>query len=398
MKILRNSLGLAALVASFSLAACGGGGAGTSSLPVSGGNGGGSSQSVTQQTEDSVDTANALGEPVNEISSYDDTTSAPGSAQFTAKGAKSSDTVGDGSCNNGVEFFAPDKAGDQDSTERIDFYDNGCTQIARDAVRVITPVGTGSETIARTVNLYALNQGSSPKAVRSESVAFSNAQFDRYGYPVLADGFDRTHTGSLTVNGTRTIDGDGEIVVEPTAGNVTDFCSDSAGFNATGDAGLNETFGWQGLNASGTRTVNSDNSVTWALTRTGTAYTGAIGGLSIQTGTQNTVCPISTPMFTLAGGTAKGSYSIPINATYNHGVLSNLTVTNASLVNGDTLNVSTNSALPPSDAHFIGGTLANGSDTVATFNVDAFGDGVLVVTKSGKAYVITDWHVVKSSP
>ncbi|HET7815641.1 MAG TPA: hypothetical protein VFL13_14865 [Candidatus Baltobacteraceae bacterium] len=395
MKILRTSLALAALVGSFSLAACGGGGGTGSTLPVSGGNGG-NSQSLTQQTEDSVDTANAVGSPMKDISNYNDTMSAPGTAQFAAKGSKSTDTVGDGSCNNGVEFFAPDKAGDPNSTERIDFYDNGCTQIARDAVRVVSSTGSGSENVARTVNLYALN-GTSPEAVRSESVAFSNAQFDRYGYPVLSAGFDRTHSGNLTINGVRTIDGDGELVVAPSANSVTTFCSDSAGFNATGDSNLNETFGWQGMNPSGTRTVNSDNSVTWALTRTGTAYTGAIGGLTIQTGAQNTSCPISTPMFTLAGGTAKGSYNIPISATYKQGILSNLTISNASLVNGDTLNVTTNSSLPPSDPHFISGTLTNGSNNVSTFNVDAFGDGTLVVAKNGKAYQIVDWHVVKAS-
>jgi hypothetical protein len=386
----RTLLILATFASASLLAACGGG-AGGGSLPAAGGTG---QQSVTQQTEDAVNTADAVGAPMKDVSSYNDAMSSPASGSLFRTQSVATQAAGDGTCSNGVEFFVPDKHGDANSSERIDFYDNACTQIARDAVRIWTSTGSNSETVQRTVSIYNLNS-TSPNAVRSENVAYSNASFDQYGYPVVAQGFDRTHTGSLSIGGVKTIDGDGELVVAASSGGATTFCSDSAGFNATGNSQLNETFGWAGLNASGTRTVNSDNSVTWQLTRTGTAYTGAIGALSIQTGAQNTACPISTPMFTLAGGTAKGSYSIPISATYLHGILVNLTVTNASLVNGDTLNVVTNSGVQPTDPHFISGTLANGSGTVATFNVDAFGDGVLTVAASGKSYTIEDWHVVK---
>lgn len=395
MKIARNSLTLVAFVTSLTLAACGGGAGGSSTIPTNNNNGN-TQQSLAQQTEDSVNTANSVGAPMKDVSSYNESMTSPGSSLAIKAGIVAANAVGDGSCHNGVEFFVPDKHGDANSTERIDFYDNGCTQIARDVVRIFTSTGSNSENVTRTVTLYALNN-STPEAVRSEAVSFSNATFDQYGYPVVANGFDRVHSGNLTIGGTKVIDGDGELVVAPSNNNVTNFCSDGAGFNATGDAALSETFGWQSLNPSGTRTVNSDGSVSWSMTRTGTAYTGAIGALSIQTGTQNTSCPISTPMFTLAGGTAKGSYSIPINATYSHGILTNLTITNASLVNGDTLNVTTNTGVAPSDPHFISGTLAKNGTTISNFNVNAWGDGTLVVVASGKAYAIVDWHVVKSS-
>jgi hypothetical protein len=100
-------------------------------------------------------------------------------------------------------------------------------------------------------------------------------------------------------------------------------------------------------------------------------------------------------MFTLAGGTVKGQFNIPVQATYANGVLANLTITNATLANGDTLNVQTNSGVSPGDEHFISGSLAKSGSTIATFNVNAFGDGTLVVASSGKAYQIEDWHVVK---
>jgi len=379
----------AALLAAFTLTACGGGGASGSSLTPSG-NTGDTAQSIQSQTEDSIDAANDVGSPVNDISSYD--TDATGSPLQSV--ARRADATGDGTCNNGVEFFAPDKKGDANSTERIVFYDNGCTQIQSDAVRIYTSTGSSSETVQRTVSRYKLN-GSTPAAVRTETVNYVNASFDQYGYPVYKNGFDRTHAGELDVNGVKTIDADGEIVLLPSSGNSATFCSDSAGFNATGNASLNETFGWAGVMPSGTRTVNSDGSISWNVEHEGNTYTAPIGGLSIAVGSQNTSCPISTPMYTLAGGTLKGQYDIPIQATFVHGVLSNLTISNATLKNGDTLNVQTNSNDSPGDEHFISGTLAKNGTTIANFNTNAFGDGTLVVAASGKAYQIEDWHVVK---
>lgn len=388
----RTFLAAAALLAATALTACGGGGSSPSLTPPAGGSSGASTQT---QTEDSINTANDVGSPMSEVSSYNESLSSPlQSSGRIVQDAATIKALGDGTCSNGVEFFAPDKKGDANSTERIVFYDNGCTQMQSDAVRVYTSTGSNSETVQRTVSRYKLSS-STASAVHSETVNYSNAAFDAFGYPIYKNGFDRTHTGELDVNGVKTIDGDGELAVLPAAGSSTSYCSDSAGFNATGNASLNETFGWAGMNASGTRTINSDGSVSWNFTHTGNVYTGPIGGLSIQAGVQNTACPISTPMFTLAGGTLKGSSNLPISATYTHGVLSNLTVTNGTLANGDTLGVSTNSGVSPSDEHFISGSLSKSGAAIANFNVNAFGDGTLIVVSSGQAYQIEDWHVVK---
>lgn len=375
----------ASLLAALALTACGGGSGTTGSLtpPTNGG----TTQSTQTQTEDAVDTANDVGTPVKDFSSFDESTGSP--LQSVTR-----QSTGDGTCNNGVELFAPDKKGDANSTERIDFYDNGCTAVARDAVRVYTSTGANSETVQRTVSLYLLN-ATSPAAVRSETVNFRDATFDQFGYPIAKDGFARTHTGELDISGAKTIAEDGELVVAPSSAGSTTFCSDSAGFNATGVAALNETFGWAGVMPNGTRTVNSDGSVTWNSTHNGTVYTGPIGGLSIQAGVQNTACPIATPMFTLAGGATKGTFTLPVSATFDRGILTNLTIQNATLANGDTLNVQTNSGVQPGDSHFISGTLAKSGTQIASFNVDAFGDGVLIVAATGKQYQIEDWHVVK---
>jgi hypothetical protein len=380
---------LAAFLTSM-LTACGGGASGSGSVTPPGA-GGQNTQSAAQQTEDSIASTEALGAPVQDFANVNDSTNSP----LQSSVIRAEDTAvptASGTCNNGVEFYAPDKNGDPNSTETQFFYDNACTGLARDVVRIWTSTGSSSETVQRTAKMYALNS-STPAAVRTETVNFIHASFDQYGYPVVKNGFDRSNTGELDVASVKTIVEDGEFVLAATSGNSTTFCSDSAGYNAAGISG--ETYGWAGLLPSGTRTVNSDGSVTWQSTHTGSTYTGSVGSFSIQIGAQNTACPISAPMFALAGGTLKGTFNIPVTATFARGILVNLTIANATLVNGDTLNVTTNTNLQPPDPHFISGTLTKSGASVASFNVNAFGDGVLTVAATGKQFVIDDWHVVR---
>lgn len=384
---------LAALVAaSTTLTACGGGGGMTPSVPAGGSNGTQSQSSSPAQ--DSVGAADAVGAPVSDLAAANGVTDSPLQSQARSAQARIL-AQGTGTCANGVEFFAPDKNGDPNSTERITFYDNGCTAMQKDAVRIYTSTGPNAETVQRTVTRYPLNSNGTPSSVNSQTVTFIDSTFDQYGYPVVKNGFDRAHTGTLNVSGTKTIVDGGEIVMDAPVGNTTTFCGDSASYNATGLAALSGTTGRAGVIPTGTRTVNSDGSITWTATHTGTTYAGAIGALSLGAGNQNTACPITTPMYTLQGGTAQGTFNIPVSVTFSNGIISNLTVTNAQLSNGDTLNVQTNSGVAPSNEHFISGTLTNNGSAVSSFNVDAFGDGVLVVASSGQQYQIEDWKVVK---
>lgn len=385
---MRTLYTLSTLVAAALLAGCGGGGS-SSALPAGAGAGpGGSGNSLQTQSENAVAATNAFGSPIKNLTNVNNSVS----LQSMGRLAQS---LQSGQCNNGFEFFSPDKDGDPNSTESEYFYDSGCTQIARDIVRKYVSNGSTSETVNRTENQYAYGSATA-SATRTETNTLTNATFDTNGFPIVANGFDRVTNDSLNISGVKTIESDSEIVMLAGSGGSNQFCSDSAGFNATGIQSLNETFGWQGgVLAPGTRTVNSDGSVTWSSTHSGSVFKGPIATLSIVTGTQNTGCPIATPMFTLAGGTQLGTFSIPVSATYKLGLLQNLTVTNASLANGNTLNVTTNSSVQPQNSLFINGVISNGGTTIATFNTDAFGDGTLTVASSGKQFVITDWHVVK---
>lgn len=378
-----------ACTAAILLAGCGGGNS-SSALPSSGGPGSSTNNgnSIQTQSESAVSATNAFGAPVKNITDFNNNVSLQSMGRIA-------ESLQSATCSNGFEFFAPDKGGDPNSTESQYFYDSGCTQLARDVVRKYVPSGSSSETVNRTENQYAYGS-STASATRTETNTITNATFDKNGFPIVANGFDRVTNDTLNISGVKTIDSDAEIVMLSGSGGSNQYCSDSAGFNATGIASLNETFGWQGgVLAPGTRTVNSDGSVTWNSTHTGSVSKGPIATLSVVTGTQNTACPITTPMFTLAGGSQIGTYSIPILATYKLGLLQSLTVTNASLANGNTLNVTTNSSVQPQNTLFINGVISNGGSTVATFNTDAFGDGTVTLASSGKQFVITDWHVVK---
>lgn len=382
---MRTPLLLTVLSATLVFAGCGGGG-GSSTMPSAGG-GSGSGATTQSASENAIDTANAVGSPVKTLTNYNAAISGASAGRTAATMSASS------ACTNNREFFAPDKNGDANSTEVQYFYDSACTQLARDAVRIYT-INGGSETVNHTEKIYAINN-TTPSAVRSDATSIQNATFDSYGYPIVASGFQRSNAGYLNIAGSRTINSDEELVMLPGSNGVNSFCSDSAGFNATGIASLNETFGWQGGVSGGTRTVNNDGSVTWAATHAGSAFKGAIGSLSINVASANTGCPIATPEYSLAGGTQGNAYSIPMTVTYKAGILQNLTITNATLANGNTLNVATNASVPPTSSGFITGTVANNGTQIATFSVDAFGDGTLTVTSSGAQFVITDWHVVK---
>jgi hypothetical protein len=309
------------------------------------------------------------------------------------------DGRGNGACRNGFEFIVTDNdAGNPISTEAKYFYNQACTELARDVLRTWMPgANAGTETVLKTATDYAPNN-SSPISVRTSTLNYSNATFNKLGYTDFGPGFDLQSSSQLKIGTSKSISSDQAMVMEPSSNNVNNYCTDSAGFNEIPVAKLNEEFGWSGGafgNPQNTRTQLAPDSATWSSTHTGTAYSGASGALSISVGSPNTGCPITTPEFTLSGGTSNGVYTIPLTVTFIRGVISDLTVSNASLHNGDTLNVTTNTNLLPSSSNFINGRVSSGSTTLATFSVNAFGNGTLTVTKTGNQFVIVAWHLVR---
>jgi hypothetical protein len=341
-----------------------------------------------------IDAVNALSAPLKTYN--DETASEPGSDARHKDEIKPAVRSGKGNCHRGIEFYSPDKAGDANSSEKLDYYDANCTQIARDAVRKWTAGSrAGTEAVLKTITNYAPGSAT-PVAVKTENTNCSNATGGAYGFPIVADGYQRETSGQLAVGTRKNVLSDSESVMAASTTSVSNYCTDAAGYNALGIAKLGLTFGWQGgAFSGGTRTQNADGSVTWVATHAGQTESAPIGGMSIVTGTLNTACPIVTPAYTLTGGTTKGNYSIPISVTYYHGIIRNLTVTGATLASGYTLNVKTNTSKWPANQSFINGTVTNGTTTIAIFNVNAFGNGTLTVAVTGKQFSIQDWNVVR---
>lgn len=317
--------------------------------------------------------------------------SALGSLRGIGQHGDDADTVSpNGQCRHGIEVFVPDRFGDSHSYEREVFYDPGCRRLARDTVRVNASTGSNSETVAATSKSY------SPRGVlvstRTTNSTILNATLDANGFPELHDGFVRASANVLSTPAQGTVQlSDDEIVVSP--GISASFCTDSAGYNAVGSATLNETFGWQSGIASGTFVTNADGSLTWSGTLDSTVSSAAIGGLSIAAGAPNTICPITVPAFTLTGGIATGGKSSTLSLTERHGVLVRASIGQTTAAGDFNLTASTNKDVWYVNPGYISGTITDGGKTVATFSVNAFGDGTLT-RSNGTSFAVIDWSVI----
>jgi len=378
-------VGVACVLAASVLVGCSGGGS-SGTTPASMPSGTAQSPGAT-----AISIADALGSAVGSYSAYDESSEQNVAGARTGGGAP----IQIGQCEDRVAFYVPDRHGDPNSTEALWYYDAACTQVARDVVRIYAPTGPSSENVSRVASLYAPGNGT-PTAVRTTTVSYENATFGRLGYPVTAAGFDAYDTSELAIAGATTAQSAHEIVMLATSDSTASFCGDSAGFNVAGLTAAREVYGYQGgVSSGGTRTQNADGSQTWSATRTGSVDAAAPGALAIVTGTQNAACPIATPMFTLSGGSDVGAFSIPATATFDLGFLRSLSIANATLPGGAALNVATNAGQPFTSQTFITGTIVQAGTTIASFGVDAFGDGALTVTSTGQRYAIVDWQVVR---
>ncbi|MBV8374752.1 MAG: hypothetical protein JO302_04520, partial [Candidatus Eremiobacteraeota bacterium] len=342
-----RSRGAAALVLAalgLNLAACSGGYAGgNASLPSTLGDSGPTVSDTadalvarrtgSQNARAGIEAANALGARLRQLglATLDDAWN--GGLVFAKTPSRR--------CHDGVELFAPDRNGDANSTEALFFYDPACTQLAIDDVRIYSPISASSETVNRSDSLYP-PASATAIAISTTHSTISNATFGNYGLPLAPNGFALRSASAVTFLKTPVLTADAQFVMMPGSQGSNAFCEDSAGYDPSGIPSLDETFGWQGGALSGaSRSAIGKTLVRWSATPTGTVYRASIGALSIGTGTQNTTCPIGTPGFTLSGGTAIGTYSIPLVVMFRHGMLTYLSVRHATLPNGDTLNVRT---------------------------------------------------------
>ncbi len=376
-----------AVIAGFSLAGCGlDSGQSGSAIPLAGPETVGDAAATiahrptdSQNTAAAIDAVGVLGSRLNAL----------------AESAGDPDDLSGGAiCRDGTEFFAPARRIGGASTETRAFYDPACTQLARDAIRVVTSRGPATETVERSVLLYAPGR-SMPIGLRRETSAIADARFGRWGFPMIRDGFSRTTSSSLWIANRKQSIAKSEFVLLPGSGR-NNYCQDSAAFSSTGFPSLDATFGWQsgtlGSQLSTTRTTDGRGIATLTTTQTGNSFVGPIGSLSIVSG-QSHGCPAALPAFRIGGGAPAGIFTIPIRATYRHGVLWNLSVNDASLAGG--YRFAANTVRTGFDAPNVTGVLVNGGIRIASLAADAFGNGTLTITSTGAQYHLIDWTIVR---
>ncbi|HEY5426171.1 MAG TPA: hypothetical protein VIJ77_06435 [Candidatus Tumulicola sp.] len=305
----------------------------------------------------------------------------------------------DGFCQGGSQFFAPNRrGGDAHSTEMREFFDPGCTQLARDSVRIYRPAGPNAEIVERTVAVYDAGR-STPVAIRKESSQISNATLGRWGFPLARDGFSRTTSSSLWVSNREQSASDSEMVMLASLTNENEFCQDSAGYGTAGIPSLDATFGWEAatLESPGATTRVSDGagSVTLSSTQGGHTFAGPVGSFSIVAAARNSACRGAARAFGLAGGTPSGAFTLPIRATYRRDTLASLVVTGASFSGGYSLDVYTTTQGVEFANATIRGVLSNGRLQIATLVANAFGNGTLTIAGTGAQYRLVDWTVVR---
>lgn len=183
---------------------------------------------------------------------------------------------------------------------------------------------------------------------------------------------------------------DSQLVVRPNYGNVSAYCSSSAGYSVRGIPSLDQTFGWEGgAVTGGARAIDNRGSATWSANASGVVVRGAIGTLSLSRSHAAAACA-SPAAYALTGGDAKNAFSIPISMAFHRGSLSNLTVVDARFSNGESLDVRSDyNGLRVS----VAGYIRNGHHQLATFRTDGSGNGTLTITSTGAQYAIADWVV-----
>jgi hypothetical protein len=251
------------------------------------------------------------------------------------------------------------------------FYDNACTQIAKDVIADVTIPDPSTESIVRTAAWF--NQSGTQLANRT-------GKFNITGSPgnfaaVLTSAF---YVGSSSQP---TNQFGGQLTVAPQNSNTFTIAGNHADIYNDVVPSVDASFGVSDALQNVTATIDGSGNVTFAGARNASLSVGALYSLTMP----------PAPPFTISGGTVIGAAnqtgSIEFDAA-GQLIAVNVTVTTS---NGFTV-VMTSSGPPGSIA--INGVVKNaGGQQVATFTVDQYGNGVITYANGTQALII-DWHIV----
>ena len=274
-------------------------------------------------------------------------------------------------CRNRVERTVTQVSPTEVIYETKYFYDQACTQVAKDVVADVVQPSPSSETIARTATWF--NHAALQLGQRKSNFAVTGAP-GNFSAVITSDFFVGSSTSPESQRGH-------QITVSPQSQNVYNVAGNGGRVYNDNAPSIDESFGGQGQLQNVTATVDGSGDVTFAGSHLETISKGALGSITLS----------NAPPFTVSGGTVLGNRTATGSIEFdNMGNLVSLTV-NVALINGGSA-VLTSSGTPPSVS--VNGTIMNAAGQVlATFSVDQFGDGVITYA-NGQQGIIVDWHVI----
>jgi hypothetical protein len=353
---------VAALVAAALLAGCGGGGA---SAPAGGALPG---QGTQQQQVSPQDVATSGTESTfGAVDSSEAAANVGNGTLGSSSTLRSTQALKGFTCRHRRTRIVTVNADGSVTVETIDYYDNACTQVERDAVATYASSG-GTATVARTVTTFSLTHQQLGQRKQAYALTGSSTNGTFTVQSAFYPGTSTTPMSQFAHNAILTAS-----TYSGTAARIVNDAKPS----------INAAYGHQfATNA----TIGSDQAgdTTYTGTRNGVLDKGALNGLSIS----------SAPPFTISGGTQLGTSALTGTVAFtSDGTLAAVNFT-GTLISGNTIVVT--SSTDSSGAVSVNGTITSSANQpVATFVTDANGNGVLTLA-DGTQVPIVDWHVVWS--
>jgi hypothetical protein len=305
----------------------------------------------------------------------------------------------DGTCKNGIEVFVPDRKGEANSQEYLYFYDAACKSLSRSIVRTYGELAPSKGWVMLNISSYRAGDAK-PNSIRLTWDLYTHASFDKSGYPIVSRGFVReAHVLVSTGAKSKLYEHYAEFILGPSTNDGATLCGQSAGYDAVRLRDFIQVFGASGA-LDGQSSTDAKTGVTSYSAYFGADAYQADDFRVIKSGTYNDDCPMgSQPTYHLSSGTSLGSSSGAFAMTFSNGTMTNLS---ASSLFAESINLTivTNTKTFPTDPDYVHGTLAYAGRTVATFDVNEFGNGTYNVTRTGLKYTVLDWIPLstRSSP
>jgi len=356
-----------AALAALLLAGCSGG-SGSAFNPISPAPGGGGGGQTSSQS-DAQSEAQAGLDPIQNAEDSADLADGSVAKPFSSALVVASNAP---TCTNRHERIVTVISPTETKYENKYFYDNACTQLAKDSVADVTKPSSSTESINKTVTWY--NAAGTQMAQRQAQYNITGSQ----------DNFSSVLTSALFVGTSASPANqyDHQLTVAPQSQYVDARAGDGAWIDNDGRPAIDMSFGGSGVLTNATQTTDPNTgNVTFAGTHTESYVKGPLGSLTLP----------SQPPFQVRGGSAVGTGTLTGSVTFDpSGNLVSASVT-GTLRNGDQLAISS-AGTPPSVS--INGTITtSGGSPVATFTVDQFGNGTITFANGQQALII-DWRIV----